>query len=294
MPTGEGIAFVSRTARNNGVAAWVKPIDGIEPLPPGLLTVSLRSRNSALATFVQPRPFYCGYHIFVLRPRRPMTLVEKLWWAQAIEANRYRYNFGRQANRSLSDLILPESGPAWVNSATLPGFAVQGSGGQPLPDMSSWKPFRLDSLFEPTRGESILKREMRPGKTPYVSASEFNNGVSAWVDADAKYQGGQITIAGNGSVGEVFYQPYPFIASGDVTVLQPRTSISALAALFVCVVTHADKYRWNYGRKWTYGRVKVTVIRLPATHEGTPDWGTMDAYVRTLPVAAALHENELR
>src|SRR5437016_5121243 len=103
-----GIAFVSRTARNNGISAWVERIKEVEPLPAGLLTVSLRSRNHPLATFVQPRPFYCGYHIYVLQPKKQMSLEEKLWWANCIEANRYRYNFGRQANRSLPDLELPD------------------------------------------------------------------------------------------------------------------------------------------------------------------------------------------
>ena len=120
---GQGIAFVSRTARNNGVSAWVKPVAGVTPLPPGLLTVCLRSRNYALATFLQPRPFYCGFHVYVLRPRSPMSLQERLWWGCTIEANRFRYNFGRQANRTLADLQLPAVVPNWVDETPLPEFS---------------------------------------------------------------------------------------------------------------------------------------------------------------------------
>lgn len=35
------------------------------------------------------------------------TSHEKLWWARRIRANRYRYSYGRQANRTLREMALP-------------------------------------------------------------------------------------------------------------------------------------------------------------------------------------------
>jgi hypothetical protein len=285
----EGIAFVSRTARNNGVSAWVEPMANVVPLPPGLLTVCLRSRNYALATFVQPRPFYCGFHIYVLRPKRKMTLQEKLWWAKCIEANRYRYNFGRQANRSLAELEVPEDVPAWVYEADVPSFA--GGVGTPLTQplhTDLWQPFTLGGLFELVRGRNVLKRDMRAGRTAYVSASATNNGITGWIDLSADYSGGQITVCSNGSVGEAFYQPQPFIASGDVTILVPRFEMPPAVGLFICAVIYAEKYRWNYGRKWVTSRMRDSVIKLPVTGSGQPYWGFADKYMRALPLANAL------
>lgn len=37
----DAVAFVSRTARNNGVSATVKPIEGLQPAPAGTISVSL-------------------------------------------------------------------------------------------------------------------------------------------------------------------------------------------------------------------------------------------------------------
>lgn len=253
-----GVAFVSRTARNNGVAAWVEPVPGVEPNPAGLLTVALRSRNSALATFVQPRPFYCGYHIHVLTPKHGMTVQEKLWWAQCIMHNRFRYNFGRQANRTLASLELPDEIPAWVRDTPLPQFEPvtrEELAGQL--DVETWQYFAIGDLFDLARGRNITKRNMRPGTTPYVSASARNNGTTAWVDEPPDHPGGRISVCSNGSVGEAFYQPIPFIASGDVTVLTPRTAISEPAALFVCSILRAERYRWNYGRKWGSSQSRV-------------------------------------
>ena len=93
-----GIAFVSRTARNNGVSAFVEPLDDVDPGQPGEITVALG--GSVLSTFLQARPFYTGYHVAILTPRGSLTRAERLYYCAAIAANRYRYSYGRQANRS--------------------------------------------------------------------------------------------------------------------------------------------------------------------------------------------------
>lgn len=108
-----GINFVSRTDRNNGVSGRVERVEGIEPAPAGTLSVALG--GSVLATFVQPEPYYCGRDVSVLTPIQPMTTKERLWWAMCIRANRYRYSYGRQANRTLKSLELPDLVPEWVN-----------------------------------------------------------------------------------------------------------------------------------------------------------------------------------
>ncbi|MFF9334524.1 restriction endonuclease subunit S [Streptomyces albogriseolus] len=282
----KGIAFVSRTARNNGVSAWVEELAGVEPLPAGLLTVSLRSRNHALATFVQPRPFYCGYHLFVLRPRVAMSLQEKMWWAQCIEANRYRYNFGRQANRSLASIPLPDEVPGWVSSTTVPDFSKQVEKDPEIGlQVDTWRPFRLSDIFDLQRGQRFVQRDLAPGATPYIRASALNNGVSSWVDMDPMFPGGAITVSSNGSVGEAFYQPIPFVASDDIVVLTPKSSVPPEALLFCATVIRAEKYRFNYGRKWFTNRMADHKISLPADSEGDPDWGAASRYVQSLSLA---------
>lgn len=112
-----GINFVSRTARNNGVSAKVKLIEKIPPLPSGLLTVA--GGGSVLETFVQSESFYSGRDLYYLVPPVDMSLEEKLFYCMAIRSNRYRFNYGRQANRTLRDIMIPsrESLPEWVHSS---------------------------------------------------------------------------------------------------------------------------------------------------------------------------------
>jgi hypothetical protein len=110
------VPVVARGEKNNGVAVCIDPLPSREPFESGLLTVSLG--GSVLATFVQPAPFYTAHNdIAVLYPKAEMTLHEKLWRGLCIRANKYRYNYGRQANRTLAELELPDEIPDWIGGA---------------------------------------------------------------------------------------------------------------------------------------------------------------------------------
>jgi hypothetical protein len=113
----EGINFVSRSAQNNGVSAKVKRLKNVKPIEAGMITVA--GGGSVLETFVQPEPFYSGRDLYYLRPRLSMTLNQKLFYCLCMRANKYRYNYGRQANRTLKDIMLPSINdiPDWVNDA---------------------------------------------------------------------------------------------------------------------------------------------------------------------------------
>lgn len=100
----EGIAFVARTAENNGVSAYVKRIEGKEPQPAETITVA--GGGSVLSTFVQKRPFYSGRDLYLLIAKEDINLKVKMFISTVLFANQYRYSYGRQANKTLPDLIL--------------------------------------------------------------------------------------------------------------------------------------------------------------------------------------------
>lgn len=100
----EGIAFVARTAENNGVSAYVKRIEGKQPQPAETITVA--GGGSVLSTFVQKRPFYSGRDLYLLIAKEDINLKVKMFISTVLFANQYRYSYGRQANKTLPDLIL--------------------------------------------------------------------------------------------------------------------------------------------------------------------------------------------
>jgi hypothetical protein len=283
----DAINFVSRTTRNNGVSARVQPIRGVEPADAGTLSVALGGQGGAAETFLQPRPYYCGRDVMILTPKTAMQDVEKLWWSACITANHFRFGFGRQANRTLKDIALPDRSaiPGWVTledttqfeGANLPASAMATS---PL-DPSLWKPYSLSALFEIRKGKRLTKAKMTEGNTPFIGAIDKNNGVSAFV-ARALHQGNTITVNYNGSVAEAFYQPTPFWCSDDVNVLYPRFTLTPAVALFIATIIRLERYRFSYGRKWHLERMRAASIRLPSKAHDAPDWQFMEQYVKSL------------
>lgn len=291
----DAVNFVGRAARNNGVTARVSPIHGLPPSPAGSITVALNGQGGAGVAFLQPFPFYSGFHIMVLTPKQPMTEQEKLWWVTCITANRFRFGFGRQANRTLKDLNLPEPEdmPEWVGAtdpdcykgAELPASKKFIA----LPDVSSWEPFVLSKLFDIRKGQRLTKANMLPGGLPYVGASDTGNGVTARIGQTPIHEGGTISVSYNGSVAEAFYQPEPYWATDDVNVLYPKGfKLTPETALFICTLIRLEKYRFNYGRKWHLERMRDSIIKLPVTAAGMPDWVFMEQYIKTLPYSSQL------
>ncbi|ENY73625.1 restriction enzyme subunit beta [Aeromonas diversa CDC 2478-85] len=113
-----GIPFVSRVMGNNGVSAYVAPIDGLPPILGGVLSCALGG-NGVLSTFLQEVPFYSGRDSAYLVPKFEMTTEELLYYCSCIWQNRFRFSYGRQANRTLKGLLIPtkESIPSWVHGS---------------------------------------------------------------------------------------------------------------------------------------------------------------------------------
>lgn len=280
---GTGINFISRTAQNNGVVAEVERQESIAPFPKGYITVALG--GSVLSAFVQINPFYTAFHVMALKPKREMTLVEKLYYCMCIKKNAYRYSYGRQANKTLKDIELPDTVPEWVYSTPVSPYTTTNAySALPLNKITEWKEFTLDQLFNFVKGKRLTKEDMAEGCTNYLGAISENNGVRQLIDAPAIFKANCITVNYNGSVGEAFYQSAPFWATDDVNILYASGwKLNKYTALFITTVIKANRYKFSYGRKWTMEKMKQSIIKLPVTAQGLPDLDYMERYIKNLP-----------
>lgn len=278
-----GINFVSRTAQNNGVIASVCKDETVKPFPAGFITVALG--GSVLSSFVQIKPFYTAFHIMVLEPRREMSLNEKLFYCMCIQRNAYRYSYGRQANRTLKDIILPDCIPEWVANAEIKKVSSSINRIECVISFGNWKNYKLGNLFDFVKGKRLTKEEMLSGDVNYLGAISENNGVREKIKSDICWEANCITVNYNGSVGEAFYQKEPFWASDDVNILYAKDfwKLNQYIAMFIITVIKANKYRFGYGRKWTMEKMKETIIKLPSTETGIPDFEYMEQYIKSLP-----------
>lgn len=288
-----GIAFVSRRGGNNGVAAYVREIPGVPPAAGGQMTCALS--GNPMATFLQDRPFYTAFHVACLAPRVRMSRQLQLYYCTCLRENRYRYNYGRQANRTLGSIVLPDPAdvPSWVSTAELDLYRgiSRPSSGVPvrLPPTCSWGAFTLGVLFDIKKGKRLTKAKMRVGRTPFLGAIDNNNGLVSFIDRPPIHEGNTITVNYNGNgVAVAFYQPTPYWCSDDVNVLYPRFALTPAAGLFVATTIRLERYRFNYGRKWHLERMRSASIRLPRTGRGEPDWNLVERFVKTLPYSSQL------
>lgn len=287
-----GINFVSRTAKNNGVSAKVANLPDVEPIDAGVLTVA--GGGSVLETFLQQEQFYSGRDLYYLKPQVEMTDAVKLYYCTCIRANRYRYNYGRQANRTLKDILVPYPTdiPFWVHGADVAVFdgADAPCSVSQVAELktSDWQPFKLSNMFGLRKGKRLTKANMTAGNIPFIGSTDSKNGITAMIGQAPIHKGNTISVSYNGSVAEAFYQPTPFWATDDVNVLYPNFDMTPAIALFLCTVIRQEKYRFNYGRKWHLERMEQSVIKLPTNQAGQPDWDFMENYVKTMLFSSQL------
>lgn len=292
----DGLNFVSRTSKNNGVSAKVEPLDNVKPIPAGTITVA--GGGSVLETFLQSTPYYSGRDLYYLTAKTKMTDAEKLFYCTCIRKNKYKYSYGRQANRTLKTLLVPglDEIPTWINDIELEPFEGATEplkGDSPIKiDTKNWKEFEYSELFDIKKGLRLTKANMLAGNTPFIGSTDSNNGLTTRVGQNPIHKGNVITINYNGSVGESFYQPLPFWASDDVNVLYPRKDkfphFNGYVALFILPLLKMEQYRFNYGRKWHTERMNQSVIKLPVNKTGSLDLEMMESYIKSLPFSSSV------
>jgi hypothetical protein len=280
----DGINFVARTAENNGVVAKVKPIENKTPQSAGVLTCA--SGGSVLSTFVQTEPFYSGRDLYILTPKNDMRLEEKLFYCHSIKMNAYRYRYGRQANKTLKDIELPEL-PDWLKAYTMDYSRIETKiGRKKLPlDIEKWGKFKIGSLFTIENCKCSNASQLADGNDIYyIGAKKNDNGImkKAAYNTDLITKGNCIVFIcdGQGSVGYSNYMNIDFIGSTTLSVGY-NNNLNKYVGLFIVAILDLERPKYSYGRKYRK-YLSETVIKLPMDKNGEPDWLFMENYIKAL------------
>lgn len=243
--------------------------------------------------------------ILLLREQKAKSVKMYLFIQTLLSANRFKYTYGRKVTEDLYSktiVKLPATAdgePDWqwmesyidsLHSKPLTTGNVANIGVNSL-EIGNWEEFSVSDLFEVVYGVNlelvncVETTKSDPDAIAFVSRTESNNGVSAYVKPVSSVEPqpeNTITVAGGGSVLATFLQTQPFYSGRDLYLLYPKEDISIPAKLFVITVIKANKYRYNYGRQ-----ANVTLpslkLRLPSKADGNPDWQFMENYIKSLP-----------
>ena len=284
------IPFVSRTENNNGVSAYVKKLIDVEPNPKH--TLSVAGGGSVLSTFYQSRPYYSGRDLYVLVPKKELTVIEMLFYAKCIFSNKYKYSYGRQVNKTLKTILVPENIPKDLNHkmSVYKNNLERNIKLKESPiinkkisiNFKNWSLFPIKNLFTITGSKTTSKQELNEigeGIYPNVTTQVTNNGVDAFYDTYTE-QGNVLTID-SAVLGYCTYQPINFSASDHVEKLIPKFKMNTYVAMFFVTILNLERYRYNYGRKASQSRIKKASLLLPENN-GNIDLVFMEDYIKSL------------
>lgn len=281
----DGINFVSRTSKNNGVSAKVKPLRYIEPLPAGTITIA--GGGSVMEAFLQMEPYYSGRDLYYLTAKVPMTNEQKLFYCLCFRANKYKFSYGRQSNVTLPDLQIPvlECIPEYVTLFSLQTYGENLLRQITFPESSSrykqtGRTVPLDKLFTVVCGISSSEVMRNRGKQsvnwiPYIRPSyRQETSIDAYVNRNAVPSGKvfpaqtlYVSTDGQGSHTFSYVSTFEFVPNSNVAVLMPKREMGLQEKLFYAQCITNNRYKFSYGRKPKGERLKS--IMLP---EYPPDY----------------------
>ena len=160
-----------------------------------------------------------------------------------------------------------------------------------LNNVDKWRKVKISDLFQVGTGYPLTKKQRRPGNIPFVSSSKFDNGIVDDIsnpDNLTLCKPNTITVSMNGSM-IALYHDQPYLCSGFVAVLTPRTYIHPQELKFIATVITYLIRDFDYFNHLNQRKVRELCIYIPYTSYGERDYGLMCEIVNDLTDKADQH-----
>jgi hypothetical protein len=287
--------FVASSSANNGVTGYIDVVPSQKAN-----TITIARNGSVGSTFYQPID-YCASpdDIRILTPKFTLNPYIGLFLSTIIQQERFKYSYGRKLSSArIKKLIIKlpvdnKGFPNWrfmeqyikkmhhkpISTKILPDEL-------PVLETKKWGEYRIGELFKIERCKNSSSANLVNGNDCYyLGAKKSENGVMRRVVRDDSVitKGNCIIFIGNGqgSVGYANYMNNDFIGTADLTVGY-NENLNQYVGLFIVTLLDLERPKYSFGRKWS-ARIADTVIKLPQTRKGTPDWSYMENYIKSLP-----------
>ena len=308
-----GINYVGRSKKNNGITAKVLRDEFIKPNPSN--TISVAAGGSVMEAFVQEEEYYSGRDLYYLKPKKEMTINEMQYYCMCIRHNQFKYSFGRQANITLASLLVPDTDeiPSWVykerniDISSIPNYFLdegyekacwyldnidqetfeQEYNGKLVDekvslDVSNWHQFKMKEIFPIIeRGKRQKSIDRISGEIPYYSASKNNNGLTDYISNPAFIDSNALICT---TFCDAYYIEGDFTASDEITYFK-SDNLNKYNALFISTIIKQEQFRYSFGRKAFKNKLIETKILLPAIlkeDKYIPDWDYMEKYIKRI------------
>lgn len=151
-------------------------------------------------------------------------------------------------------------------------------------DISSWKDFKLETLFEAVSGDTDIKKEHINGAgVNVITAGETNYGILGKTDVDAKIiPGNTITVD---MFGKCIYRnkEYKMVTHARVFALRPLVDgFNEKSGLFIATLLNKMTAGYNYSNMCSWSKIKNLNIKLPVIAKDEIDWEYMQERITEL------------
>lgn len=154
-------------------------------------------------------------------------------------------------------------------------------------DIIKWKDFYLSDIFTKIEAGKVSQAyQLEEGvDIPYLGAKKDDNGIMAWCETneELKSKGNCVVLIcdGQGSVGLANYMESDFLGTVNLMLCYNECHLNQFTGLFLATVISQERPKYSFGRKWK-AHLSDTLIKLPQTATGEPNWEFMEQYIKSL------------
>ena len=148
-----------------------------------------------------------------------------------------------------------------------------------------WKEFWMEEILNINSGVRLTKADQIIGDTPFIGASDSNNGVTEFIgNVNNSLDSNVLGVNYNGSVVENFYHSYECIFSDDVKRIKYKDEEfgDEFTYLFLKQMILSQKNKYKYGYKFNAKRMNRQKIMLPVNNDGKLHWEYMSNFIKKL------------
>lgn len=148
--------------------------------------------------------------------------------------------------------------------------------------MVEFKKFKVSELFDYERGKESAPKKVPKGDIPLISETSSNNGFVRGASSTYVFPAKTITVSVNYAQ-TVFLQLKEFCASVNIIILVPKfDNVPDAALLYFVALLRANNGVYDYNYKISKDRLMNTVLLVPVTPAGDPDFEYMTMRIREL------------
>jgi len=302
-----GLAYITRTSKNNGLSAIVKNnCYSVNPKN----TLSFGAENADF--FYHPYNYITGnkmYYLYNDKYNKYIWLFIKTALCKSTK-NYFSFGYGMIPSRLFKKkFILPininESPDYNFMEAFIKELEILKKQEYlnyinyvlstieykdvPTLEKKQWKEFFMggkNGIFIIKSGKRLTTENMDFGNIPFIGSIDSNNGITNWVNTfNSSIDKNLLGVNYNGSVAESFYHGYSCIFSDDVKRLHLKNTLdNKYVLLFLARIIKQQKIKYNYGYKFNANRMKRQIILLPIDDNEQPDYEYMAQYIKNIMI----------